>query len=193
MRVIANWLCTHGYQRMIFDEQTYRHRCGESYFHELGCCSTCCRHASSATLGARTQSFLPCSCPRRRRHSPRLFTSRCAGEHPPLRFAGRCRALANVLTGCAGSCMAHARRKFFDLHASNKSQIIGQALSYISALYDVEREVKNLTTDERLRICQDRSRPLADGLLQWMELQRKQITDGSATAKALGCAHALSG
>ena len=39
-------------------------------------------------------------------------------------------------------CMAHARRKFFELHASNKSQIAGQALSYISALYDVEREVK---------------------------------------------------
>ena len=46
-------------------------------------------------------------------------------------------------------CMAHARRKFFDLHVSNKSQIAGQALSYISALYDVEREVKSLTTDER--------------------------------------------
>ena len=42
-------------------------------------------------------------------------------------------------------CMAHARRKLFDLHVSNKSQIAGQALSYISALYDVEREVKSLT------------------------------------------------
>ena len=41
--------------------------------------------------------------------------------------------------------MAHARRKLFDLHVSNKSQIAGQALSYISALYDVEREVKSLT------------------------------------------------
>ena len=82
-------------------------------------------------------------------------------------------------------CMAHARRKFFDLHASNKSQIAGQALSYISALYDVEREVKNLTADERLHIRQARSKPLTDALYQWMELQRRQITDGSATAKAI--------
>ena len=82
-------------------------------------------------------------------------------------------------------CMAHARRKFFDLHASNKSQIAAQALQFISALYDVEREVKHLTADERLRIRQARSRPLADALHQWMELQRRQITDGSATAKAL--------
>ena len=82
-------------------------------------------------------------------------------------------------------CLAHSRRKFFDLHVSNKSQIAGQALSYISALYDVEREVKSLTADERLRIRQVRSRPLADALHQWMELQRRQITDGLATARAL--------
>ena len=82
-------------------------------------------------------------------------------------------------------CLAHARRKFFELHASNKSQIAGQALSYISVLYDVEREVKTLPTDERLQIRQAKSRPLADALHQWMELQRSQITDGSATAKAL--------
>ena len=41
-----------------------------------------------------------------------------------------------------------------DLHASNKSQIAGQALSYISALYDVERKVKSLSIDERLHIRQ---------------------------------------
>ena len=82
-------------------------------------------------------------------------------------------------------CMAHARRKFFDLHASNKSQIAGQALSYISALYDVEREVKTLSIDERLHIRQARSKPLTDALYQWMELHRRQITDGTATARAL--------
>ena len=63
-----------------------------------------------------------------------------------------------------------------ELHASNKSQIAGQALSYISALYDVEREVKSLTADERLRIRQAKSRPLADALYQWMVLQRGHIT-----------------
>ena len=82
-------------------------------------------------------------------------------------------------------CMAHAQRKFFDLHVSNKSQIAAQALQSISALYDIEREVKNLTADERLRIRQACSRPLADAFHQWMALQRRQITDGSATARAL--------
>ena len=36
-------------------------------------------------------------------------------------------------------CMAHARRKFFDLHAANKSQLAEQALHAIGGLYEIER------------------------------------------------------
>lgn len=82
-------------------------------------------------------------------------------------------------------CMAHARRKFFDLHVSNKSEIAQQALTYIAQLYKIEREVKHLSADERLRIRQTESKPLLDALHQWMLLQRQRITDGTATAKAL--------
>lgn len=46
-------------------------------------------------------------------------------------------------------CLAHSRRKFFDLHVTNKSQIAEQALQTISQLYEVEREVKSLAADER--------------------------------------------
>ena len=82
-------------------------------------------------------------------------------------------------------CTAHSRRKFFALHASNKCQIAAQALQLIIHRYDIEREVKRLTAEERLKTRQTRSRPLADALHQWMELHRRQITDGSATARAL--------
>ena len=81
--------------------------------------------------------------------------------------------------------MAHARRKFFDLHVSNKSEIAQQALNYIGQLYEVEREVKPLSADERGRIRQTKSKPLADALHQWMVLQRQRVTDGMGTAKAL--------
>src|SRR5450830_1857173 len=60
-------------------------------------------------------------------------------------------------------CMAHSRRKFFDLHVSSKSQIAGQACAYISQLYDVEREVKHLSADERLQIRQRESKPPGTG------------------------------
>ncbi len=98
-------------------------------------------------------------------------------------FSGYKAGFANGIT--EAGCLAHSRRKFFDLHVSNKSQIAQQALKYISQLYDVEREVKNLTVDERRQIRQTQSKPLADAMHQWMELQRTKITDGSATAKAL--------
>ena len=82
-------------------------------------------------------------------------------------------------------CMAHARRKFFDLHVSNKSEIAQQALIYIGQLYEVEREVKHLSADERGRIRKDKSKPLVNALHRWMLLQRQRVTDGTAIAKAL--------
>lgn len=82
-------------------------------------------------------------------------------------------------------CMAHARRKFFDLHASNKSEIAQQALTYIGQLYELERQVKHLDAEERGRIRKDQSKPLLDALHQWLLLQRQRVTDGGATAKAL--------
>ena len=82
-------------------------------------------------------------------------------------------------------CMAHSRRKFFDLHVAAKSEIAGQACAYISQLYDIEREIKTLKPDERLQVRQARSKPLADKFHAWMQLQRQKVTDGTATAKAL--------
>jgi transposase len=82
-------------------------------------------------------------------------------------------------------CLAHARRKFFDLHASSKSQVAESALQQIGMVYEVERKVQNLTPDARQRIRQARSRPLLDALHRWMLLTRQKITDGSATARAL--------
>jgi transposase len=82
-------------------------------------------------------------------------------------------------------CLAHARRKFFDLHASGKSQIAQSALEQIARIYDIERDIKELPADERCRIRQARSKPLLDAWRQWMILNRQKITDGSGTAKAL--------
>ena len=82
-------------------------------------------------------------------------------------------------------CMAHARRKFFELHASSKSQLAEQALQYIGQLYQIERQVKDLGSEDRRRIRQEQSKPLADALQAWMRAQRTRVPDGSATAKAL--------
>ena len=98
-------------------------------------------------------------------------------------FSGYKAMLANGITEVG--CMAHARRKFFELHVANKSQIAEQAIDLISQLYDIERETKELDVDQRKRIRQTKAKPIADTLFKWMQLQRQKVTDGSATAKAL--------
>ena len=98
-------------------------------------------------------------------------------------FSGYKQLMAQGVTEVG--CLAHARRKFFDLHASGKSQIAQSALEQIARIYEIEREVKELPPDERRRIRQARSKPLLEALRQWMILNRQKITDGSATAKAL--------
>lgn len=82
-------------------------------------------------------------------------------------------------------CAAHARRKFFELHANHKSQIAEQALKYFGMLYDVERDVAHVKPDRRCAVRQERARPIADALHAWMLGQRKLVSEGSAIAKAL--------
>ena len=80
---------------------------------------------------------------------------------------------------------AHARRKFVELHTTNKSQIAEAGIQYFARLYEIEREVKNLDADERRRIRQARGRPIAEALHAWMIAQRLTVPQGSGTAKAL--------
>ncbi|MBB3063476.1 transposase [Microbulbifer rhizosphaerae] len=82
-------------------------------------------------------------------------------------------------------CMAHARRKFYDLHVANKSQIAEQALQLIQQLYDIEREAQKLTAEARKQLRQQRSTPILDSLHQWLMTHRQKVPNGSATAKAI--------
>ena len=82
-------------------------------------------------------------------------------------------------------CMAHARRKFYDLHEANQSTLAAQALEYIGQLYRVERETQDLPPDKRHAIRHEKARPIADVLHQWMLIHRQKVPDGSGTARAL--------
>jgi transposase len=82
-------------------------------------------------------------------------------------------------------CMAHARRKFFELHVTNKSQLAEQALRYIQLLYEIESEVRDLEPDLRRRMRQEKAVPVMDAKHAWMIAQRQLVPEGSAIAKAL--------
>ena len=98
-------------------------------------------------------------------------------------YVGYKQGLAQGLTEVG--CLAHARRKFFDLHAANKSQIAEFALQQFAKVYAIEREVKDFNPDQRTAIRQQQTKPLLNALHEWMTLQREKVPNGSATAKAL--------
>jgi transposase len=84
-------------------------------------------------------------------------------------------------------CMAHARRKLHDLYANHRSEIAEEGLRYFAALYEIEREGRELKLDAdgRRLLRQQRSKPAAEALRQWLTRQRGQVPDGSATRKAI--------
>ena len=82
-------------------------------------------------------------------------------------------------------CMAHARRKFFELHAQKQSQISGEALAYIGRLYDIEREVADQNDDARRRRREEQAKSILDEFHCWLTERRQQVPNGSSTAKAI--------
>jgi transposase len=82
-------------------------------------------------------------------------------------------------------CWAHSRRKFVDLVEVQQSPIAAKAVEYINALYDIEREAKALSADERQALRREKARPIIDALYEWMVGQRAALTKGTRTARAI--------
>ena len=98
-------------------------------------------------------------------------------------YAGYKALLAEVVT--EAGCMAHARRKFFELHANHQSQIAGEALAFFGQLYGVEREVAELDDAARWRLRQEKAKPILDLLHRWLTTHRQKAPSGSSIAKAI--------
>ncbi len=123
------------------------------------------------------------------------FCTTRGGEHPRRVLQSFCGTLvSDDFSGyhalhaqgiTAALCMAHARRKLFEAHQLNGSQIAGQAVALIAQLYEVEREARDLDPEARWRLRQQRARPVADALHAWLTGQRRILAKADATAKAI--------
>ena len=118
------------------------------------------------------------------------------GEHP----RGHLRDFQGILqadgyAGYAGlygdgrvveaACMAHARRKFWDVHEATKSPLAREALDRIAALYRVEDGIRRRPPDQRLRARAEHTAPLMEGLHDWLETTRSRISGRSELAAAI--------
>ena len=84
-------------------------------------------------------------------------------------------------------CMAHARRKFHDLHENHQSVIASEALTLYGALYEVERQAKEqaLDADQRRALRQEKAAPVAAKLHAWLTRKLTEVAPRSATEKAI--------
>ena len=85
-------------------------------------------------------------------------------------------------------CMAHARRKFHELHVTGKSQVAEQALVLIQKLYaDRSRtqEKTDGTAEHRREYRQQHSQPVMQQLYEWLNQHHLTVPSSSPTAKAI--------
>ena len=90
-------------------------------------------------------------------------------------FAGYKASFEKGITEIA--CMVHALRKFFDLHVANTSRPAELALRSIGGLYEVERQARAMSDEDRWRIRQEKAAPILKPLHDWMLAQRDSLMD----------------
>lgn len=86
------------------------------------------------------------------------------------------------------ACVAHIRRKFVDIHASQGSSVAGESIQRIAKLYEIEKEVRGKPPPERVKLRQAQSKPIFNDLVDWLQAQLPKISGKSTLAKAIGYA-----
>lgn len=124
------------------------------------------------------------------------YTPDRKGEHPrehlqPFRgilqadgYAGFARLYSDGSI-VEAACLAHARRKFWDVHEATKSPLAREALNRIAALYRVEDDIRGRPPEQRLRTRTERTAPLMTALRDWLEATRSRISGRSDLAAAI--------
>ena len=89
------------------------------------------------------------------------------------------------------ACMAHARRKFFEIaKANNKSTgikigIATTALKHISTLYEIESKIKDLDVLAKKALRKIKAKPILEDYKKWLLTQSKRVLPKSPLGLAI--------
>lgn len=89
-------------------------------------------------------------------------------------------------------CWAHARRKFDEaikaLPASQKSKpvLAQEGLDFCNSLFKIEREIIDLSFEDRYKMRFKRSQPILDAFWSWLKIQKPRVLPKSAFGQAIG-------
>jgi transposase len=125
--------------------------------------------------------------PSRGGEHPRNFLAGFKGYLHVDGYSGYHKVSGVTLVGC----WAHARRMFDEAlqslptSAEKTETVAQQGLNFCNQLYAIEREWKEVTSEKRQDVRQERSRPVLDAFLAWLKQQRGRTLPKSATGKAI--------
>ena len=83
------------------------------------------------------------------------------------------------------ACLAHARRKFWDVHVTTKSPLAREALDRIATLYRIEDTIRGKPPEHRLAVRAARSALLMADLRAWLDATLSRISGRSDLAAAI--------
>ncbi|MBF8638788.1 IS66 family transposase [Pseudomonas fulva] len=86
------------------------------------------------------------------------------------------------------ACMVHARRKFVEaqkVQPKGKTGRADVALAMINKLYGIERDLKEVSDEQRFLGRQERSLPILGQLKSWLDKTYSQVTPQSVLGKAV--------
>ena len=96
-------------------------------------------------------------------------------------------------------CFAHARRKFHEAWKAQgggkkkakrgKGSKAAQGFEWFRTLYRIERDLRDLTPEERYRVRLERTKPVLDEMREWLEDSRGTVPPESLTGKAMTYLH----
>ena len=86
------------------------------------------------------------------------------------------------------SCLAHIRRKFFDVYKATASPLAEKAITSIAELYKIECTIKGRLAEDRLAVRQEMAKPIFDALEDWLLVTKPTLPAGQPLAKAMGYA-----
>lgn len=83
------------------------------------------------------------------------------------------------------ACLAHCRRKFFELHAAGGHPVAHEALQRIGELYAIEAQARDGDTNTRLALRQQEALPKLSAWHDWLIAHRLRTADGTGLARAI--------
>lgn len=126
--------------------------------------------------------------PTREGGHPRLFLMDFAGYLHVDGYAGYHGIGGVKLVGC----WSHARRKFTDAvnvlpkaHRNDANQLTNIGLAYINRLFEIERELRDGSPEERKAARDQRSKPAVDDIKTWLDTQATRVLPKSALGQAI--------